>query len=82
MYETYRMLGAEREAELRREAERLQRLPSSRWWACVESTLSSARRLAVRPRRSTVHPQTTAEAAAVVATGRHNEDEWRTIDRR
>jgi hypothetical protein len=45
MFETYRMLGREREQELQREAERLHALPPSKVWARVRAAGSSARQL-------------------------------------
>ncbi len=48
MFETYRMLGGEREAELLREAQRLHALPSRRLHARFAQALSLAQRLVVR----------------------------------
>jgi hypothetical protein len=67
MYETYKMLGAEREAELLREAERLHRLPSSRWRARLARAWSPARRRgAVRRGSGTERLEPTAEARSSV----------------
>ena len=46
MFETYRMLGSEREAELLREAERLHALPPSRAWTRLAASFARARRAA------------------------------------
>jgi hypothetical protein len=45
MFETYRMLGGQREAELLREAQRLHALPPPRFRARLSRALSLARRL-------------------------------------
>jgi hypothetical protein len=40
MFETYRMLGRQREAELQHEADRLHALPPSKLWARVTACVS------------------------------------------
>lgn len=52
MFETYRMLGAEREAELLREAQRLHALPPPKFCARLARALLLARRLALPDRAS------------------------------
>ena len=44
MFETYRMLGAEREAELLHEAQRLQALPPAQLWIRLSRVVSVVRR--------------------------------------
>lgn len=56
MFETYRMLGEQREAELLHEAERLHSLPPARVRAAVAAAVSHARGLAVRFRTSKADP--------------------------
>jgi hypothetical protein len=52
MFETYRMLGEQREAELLHEAERLHALPPARVRAAFARALSHARGLAAWRRTS------------------------------
>jgi hypothetical protein len=48
VFETYRMLGRERELELQREADRLHVLPPSKLWACLRAIPSQMGRVAAR----------------------------------
>jgi hypothetical protein len=52
MFETYRMLGDEREAKLLREAQRLHALPPSKFCARLSRAFSLARRLVLPDRAS------------------------------
>jgi hypothetical protein len=63
MFETYRMLGVQREAELLRAAQRLHSRPSSRLWVRLAgAALSPVRRLAVQARSGDERLQATTEA--------------------
>jgi hypothetical protein len=64
--ETYRLLGAEREAELLAEAERLHRLPSSRWRSRLAAARSTARRLSIRRRRGAARLKTSADEKTIM----------------
>lgn len=66
MFETYRLLGAEREAELLAEADRLHKLPSSRWRARLARVRSSARRLTIHRQREADHVEPAAEGEATI----------------
>jgi hypothetical protein len=62
MFETYRMLGREREAELQREADRLHALPPARLWGRMKAGLSPPRRRAARAAsENAANPGTTVE---------------------
>ncbi len=56
MFETYRMLGEQREAELLQQAQRLHALPPARVWAGLAGAFSHARGLAARLRTSKADP--------------------------
>jgi hypothetical protein len=59
MFETYRMLGEQREAELLQQAQRLHALPPARAWAGLAGAFSHARGLAARLRTSKADPVAT-----------------------
>ena len=73
MFETYRMLGREREAELLREAERLQDLTSSALWARLVGALSRARQ-AIAPARFRARAELACDLEPYL---RWLEDQWR-----
>jgi hypothetical protein len=64
MFETYKMLGAEREAELLRDAQRLRVLPPSRLWAWLSAVFSVARRTAHPELSGTLSPLELARPTA------------------
>jgi hypothetical protein len=69
MFETYRMLGQQREAELQREADRLHALPPSKLWAAAKAYGRRRRRSEVRPSSpcpNPLHPVTKTEEGAPV----------------
>lgn len=67
MFETYRMLGAEREADLLREARRLHALPSGGAGRRVARALSAGRRL-VTWLRGEMNPPLSDDPAPRIAT--------------